>query len=122
MFAVHSRYKREAYNGSPFASKILHQNGVKVVLKSTLFTLRILQVTQSLVTGDHPVIDSRGLIYEAAMAHHFGLPADKALAAVTSISAEVAGLGHRLGKIKPGYDAGKDFSLRTEGSISSSGL
>lgn len=43
--------------------------------------------------------------YEAAQAHYFGLEAAKALSAVTSVPAELAGFGHRLGYIRVGHDA-----------------
>lgn len=88
MFATNARYKREAYRGSEFAPKILAQNGIKVVMKS-----------------DHPVLNSRFLLYEAQQAHYYGLDAELALAAVTSTPAEVLGLDHRLGFIQEGYDA-----------------
>lgn len=45
-------------------------------------------------------------MYEAALAHYYGLPADVAIASLTTTPAEVAGYGHRLGYVKPGYDAG----------------
>jgi imidazolonepropionase-like amidohydrolase len=41
----------------------------------------------------------------AAQAHAFGLEWNRALAAVTTTSATVAGLDHRLGFVRPGYDA-----------------
>ncbi|BEJ10967.1 hypothetical protein CspHIS471_0103890 [Cutaneotrichosporon sp. HIS471] len=88
IFANNARYKREAYRGSPYAAKVLDEAGLKVIMKS-----------------DHPVIDSRFLIYEAAQAHAFGLEWNRALAAVTTTPATVAGLGHRLGYARPGYDA-----------------
>ncbi|KAF8750694.1 Carbohydrate esterase family 9 protein [Rhizoctonia solani] len=73
LFATNARYKYEAYRGSEFAPKILHDNGFRVVMKS-----------------DHPVLNSRYLLYEAAQAHYY---------------AEVAGFGHRLGRVQNGYDA-----------------
>ncbi|KAH7106018.1 hypothetical protein BKA62DRAFT_348569 [Auriculariales sp. MPI-PUGE-AT-0066] len=88
MFATNARYKREAYRGSEFAPKILHEAGLRVVMKS-----------------DHPVLNSRYLLYEAQQAFFYGLPAEVALAAVTSTSASVLGLDHRLGSIRTGYDA-----------------
>ncbi|KAG9118853.1 hypothetical protein FRC07_006429, partial [Ceratobasidium sp. 392] len=88
LFATNARYKREAYRGSEFAPKILHENGLKVIMKS-----------------DHPVLNSRFLLYEAAQAHYYGLPPGPALSAVTTTPAEVAGFGHRLGRVKAGYDA-----------------
>ncbi|KAG8680359.1 hypothetical protein FRC09_018304, partial [Ceratobasidium sp. 395] len=88
LFATNARYKREAYRGSEFAPKILHEHGLKVIMKS-----------------DHPVLNSRFLLYEAAQAHFYGLPAGPALSAVTTTPAEIAGFGHRLGRVKAGYDA-----------------
>jgi len=59
--------------------------------------------------SDHPVLNSRYLLYEAQQAHFYGLPENLAIASVTSNSAEVMGMGHRIGYIKEGYDAGKYF-------------
>ncbi|CAE6413393.1 unnamed protein product [Rhizoctonia solani] len=88
LFATNARYKLEAYRGSEFAPKILHDNGLRVIMKS-----------------DHPVLNSRYLLYEAAQAHYYGLPAGPALSSVITTPAEVAGFGHRLGRVKNGYDA-----------------
>ncbi|KAF8217750.1 carbohydrate esterase family 9 protein [Mycena galopus ATCC 62051] len=88
MFATHARYKREASRGSEFASRILVDNGLDVVMKS-----------------DHPVLDSRHLIYEAQQAHYFGLPANLALASVTTTPARIMGQDHRIGRIIEGFDA-----------------
>ncbi|ELU40945.1 amidohydrolase [Rhizoctonia solani AG-1 IA] len=88
LFATNARYKYEAYRGSEFAPKILHDNGFRVVMKS-----------------DHPVLNSRYLLYEAAQAHYYGLPAGSALSSVITTPAEVAGFGHRLGRVQNGYDA-----------------
>ncbi|KAJ6595658.1 composite domain of metallo-dependent hydrolase [Mycena vulgaris] len=82
------RYKREAYRHSGFAPRILADNGLRVVMKS-----------------DHPGIVSRYLVHEAQMAHYRGLSANLALASVTSTPAEVLGLDHRIGFVKPGQDA-----------------
>ncbi|KAF8664356.1 hypothetical protein AX16_000728 [Volvariella volvacea WC 439] len=88
LFAANSRYKREAYRASEFAPRILARNGLKVLMKS-----------------DHPVMNSRYLLYEAQQAHYYGLPYNLALASVTSNSAEAMGMGHRLGYIREGWDA-----------------
>ncbi|KAL5631170.1 hypothetical protein ACGC1H_006866 [Rhizoctonia solani] len=88
LFATNARYKLEAYRGSEFAPKILHDNGLKIIMKS-----------------DHPVLNSRYLFYEAAQAHYYGLPAGPALSSVITTPAEVAGFGHRIGRVKNGYDA-----------------
>ena len=56
---------------------------------------------------DHPAIVSRYLLHEAQQAHYYGLPADVALASVTSTAAEVLGMDHRVGYVKDGWDAGE---------------
>ncbi|KAF5380445.1 hypothetical protein D9615_004477 [Tricholomella constricta] len=78
LFATNSRYKREAYRSSEFAPRILAQHGIKVLLKS-----------------DHPISNSRHLLYEAQQAYYYGFPENLAIASVTSNSAEVMGMGHR---------------------------
>ncbi|KAJ7242763.1 composite domain of metallo-dependent hydrolase [Mycena haematopus] len=83
-----SSYKREAYRHSEFAARILADNGLKVVMKS-----------------DHSAIVSRYLMHEAQVAHYYGLSTNLALASVTSTPSEVMGLDHRIGFVKPGYDA-----------------
>ncbi|KAL0956502.1 hypothetical protein HGRIS_002646 [Hohenbuehelia grisea] len=88
LFATAGRYKREAYRGSEYAPRILADKGVSVIMKS-----------------DHPLSDSRHLIYEAQQAHYYGLSSNLALASVTSTPATVAGLDHRVGFVKTGYDA-----------------
>ncbi|PIL26888.1 hypothetical protein GSI_10026 [Ganoderma sinense ZZ0214-1] len=88
LFASHGRYKREAYRGSEFAPRILAEHGLQVVMKS-----------------DHPVLDSRFLLWEAQQAYYYGLPHNLALAAVTSTPATVMGQSHRIGFLKEGYDA-----------------
>ncbi|KAF8893820.1 hypothetical protein BD779DRAFT_1435509 [Infundibulicybe gibba] len=88
LFATNARYKREAYRGSEFAPRILADNGLRVIMKS-----------------DHPVLNSRYLVYEAQQAHYYGLANHLALASVTSTPATVMGMDHRIGFIKPGYDA-----------------
>ncbi|KAJ7746634.1 hypothetical protein B0H16DRAFT_1556562 [Mycena metata] len=88
IFASFSRYKREAYRHSEFAARILADNGLKVIMKS-----------------DHPAIVSRYLVHEAQQAHYHGLSTNLALASVTSTPSETLGLDHRIGFVKPGYDA-----------------
>ncbi|KAH9176442.1 carbohydrate esterase family 9 protein [Lactarius sanguifluus] len=88
IFATNARYKREAYRGSEFAARILSENGLNVVVKS-----------------DHPVLNSRYLLYEAQQVHYYGLPANLALAAATTLPAQVLGLEHRIGYLKQGWDA-----------------
>ncbi|KAF8973201.1 carbohydrate esterase family 9 protein [Flammula alnicola] len=88
LFATNARYKREAYRASEFAPRLLAQQGLTVLMKS-----------------DHPVLNSRYLLYEAQQAYFYGFPENLAIASVTSNSAEVMGMGHRIGYVKEGYDA-----------------
>ncbi|KAG6895604.1 hypothetical protein C0992_000419, partial [Termitomyces sp. T32_za158] len=88
LFASNARKKREAYRNSEFAPKILADYGIPVVMKS-----------------DHPVLNSRYLMYEAQQAHYYGLDKNTALFAVTSAPAKAAGVGHRVGSLGVGYDA-----------------
>ncbi|KDN45504.1 hypothetical protein RSAG8_04828, partial [Rhizoctonia solani AG-8 WAC10335] len=89
LFSNFARYKREAYRASPYAPKILNENGLRVIMKS----------------DGPPALNARYLFYEAAQAHYYGLPEDEAIASLTTMPAEVAGYSHRLGFIKQGYDA-----------------
>ena len=54
------------------------------------------------IQSDHPVLNSRHLLYEAQQAHYFGLPPNLALAAVTSTPATIMGQDHRIGYVKEG--------------------
>ncbi|KAF8525610.1 hypothetical protein BU17DRAFT_41726 [Hysterangium stoloniferum] len=85
LFASNFRKKREAYRGSEFGPRVLADNGIPVVMKS-----------------DHPVVNSRYLLNEAALAFYHGLAPNLALASVTSVPAQAAGLGHRIGSIQQG--------------------
>ncbi|KAF9259723.1 carbohydrate esterase family 9 protein [Marasmius fiardii PR-910] len=88
LFATGARWKRESYLGSEYAPKVLSDNGIEIVMKS-----------------DHPVFNSRYVLHEAQQAHYYGLPAHLALASITTTPAKAAGLDHRVGKVKAGYDA-----------------
>lgn len=89
-FAEFSLYKEEAYDPSLFAGKILAEHGVPVAYKS-----------------DHAVADTSAqyLLLQAAVGHSFGLPADKALQAVTSVPAAAIDIDHRVGYARSGFDA-----------------
>lgn len=50
-------------------------------------------------------ISAQYLLLQAAIGHSFGLPADKALQAVTSVPAKAIDIDNRVGYIRPGYDA-----------------
>lgn len=88
IFASDSAYKREAWRGSSYAGMINNLNNITVVYKS-----------------DHPVLDSRYLLFEAQQGHHYGLPENVALAALTTSPAKVQGLDHRIGYLRINYDA-----------------
>lgn len=47
-------------------------------------------------------MDSRFLLFEAQLAHYYGLDPALALASVTSTPARAAGLGHRVGTLSEG--------------------
>ncbi|KAJ2931645.1 hypothetical protein H1R20_g5362, partial [Candolleomyces eurysporus] len=88
LFATTYRFKRESYRGSEYAPRVLADEGIPVAMKS-----------------DHPVLNSRYLVYEAQQAHYFGLPQNLALASITSTPATAAGLSHRIGVLQKGADA-----------------
>lgn len=88
LFADNMWYKAEAYVGSEYAGKTLWENGLTPIYVS-----------------DNPVINAQHVVFEAAKAFGYGLPYHAALASVTTAPAERLGLGERLGKIKPGFDA-----------------
>ncbi|KAM0720555.1 hypothetical protein Q7P37_004691 [Cladosporium fusiforme] len=82
------------YGGRPLPSspttsgKILHENAITPVDVS-----------------DNPVLNAQHVLFEAAKAYKYGLPYHVALAGVTSASAELLGLGDRIGKVKESFDA-----------------
>ncbi|KFA52757.1 hypothetical protein S40293_00862 [Stachybotrys chartarum IBT 40293] len=88
LFADNMYYKAEAYVASEFAGKILYEAGLTPVYVS-----------------DNPVLNAQHVLFEAAKAYHYGLPYHAALSAVTTAPAELLGMGKRLGKVKPGFDA-----------------
>jgi hypothetical protein len=51
--------------------------------------------------SDHPV-SIPDISYEAQQVHYYGLPANLALATVTTLPAQVLGLEHRIGYVKEG--------------------
>ena len=88
LFADNMYYKAEAYVASEQAGKILYDNGITPVYVS-----------------DNPVLNAQHVVFEAAKAYRNGLDYHVALAGVTSASAELLGLGERIGKVLPGFDA-----------------
>jgi len=55
--------------------------------------------------SDHPILNSRYLMFEAQQAHYWGLPPHLALLSVTAIPAAAAGMSHRVGVLQEGADA-----------------
>ncbi|KAG9253751.1 family 9 carbohydrate esterase [Emericellopsis atlantica] len=88
LFADNMYYKTESYIGSKQAGKTLYDAGLTPVYVS-----------------DNPVLNAQHVVFEAAKAYHYGLPYHAAMASVTTAPADDLGMGHRLGKVKPGYDA-----------------
>lgn len=64
------------------------------------------------ICSDHPVIPSQYLAIYAGMAVRAGMPEDLALAAITSVPAQIIGVGDRVGSLRVGWEA--DFSLFTD--------
>lgn len=81
-------YKAESYVASEYAGRILWDNGLDTVYVS-----------------DNPVLNAQHVVFEAAKGYKYGLPYHAALASVTSTPAHYLGLGERIGKVKPGFDA-----------------
>ncbi|KAK0388571.1 hypothetical protein NLU13_4814 [Sarocladium strictum] len=90
IFAEFSGYKWEAFSPSLYAGHILDKAGVRVAYKS-----------------DHSIdlLNAKYLLNQAAVAHSFLLPEEKALQAVTSTPAKALDLDFRIGYARPGYDA-----------------
>ncbi|CAB1129289.1 Amidohydrolase [Candidatus Hydrogenisulfobacillus filiaventi] len=57
------------------------------------------------IASDHPVVPSAYLGVYAGLAVAEGMPYGAALAALTTVAAEVTGVGDRLGRLERGYDA-----------------
>lgn len=102
MFATRARFKREAYRGSDFAPKILAENGLQVVMKVCKILRRPVCALTLRYQSDHPVLNSRHLLYEAQQAHFYGLESNLALLSVTGTPAQVMGIDHRVGFVKLG--------------------
>lgn len=86
IFADEWGSKKEQYDSTVHAARILEESGIPVALKT-----------------DHPALPGQQLLYYAQIAHHFGLKG--AIESVTSIPANSIGLGHRIGYVRAGYDA-----------------
>ena len=80
-------FKTEAYDGSVYAPIRLYEAGVPVVIKS-----------------DDDVV-ANYLLWETAKAHHYGLPEEYAISAITHNAAVAMGLDQRMGSIAVGLDA-----------------
>ncbi|KAH7136829.1 hypothetical protein B0J13DRAFT_449046 [Dactylonectria estremocensis] len=89
-FAENALFKAEAYGANLRGPKILNDHGIPVAFKSDH-------------TGEGNF--AKYLVYQAAIAHSFGLPEDKSLQSVTSIPARSIQQHHRIGYARPGYDA-----------------
>ncbi|KAL3290888.1 Amidohydrolase [Colletotrichum asianum] len=89
-FAENSLFKHEAYGANLRGPKILDDHGIRVVLKSDH-------------TGESN--HAKYLAYQAAVSHSFGLSEAKALQSITSAGAYSIQQGHRIGFVKPDYDA-----------------
>jgi len=102
IFANNARYKREAYRGTPFAAKILASEGIEIAMKVCPVSRVLFFLLMTDCQSDHPVMNSRYLLYEAQNAYYHGLPENLAIASVTSTPAKLLGLDHRVGLVKEG--------------------
>lgn len=86
LHAVQARFKRESYRGSEFAPRILTENGIKVIMKVCvgIFRLGAHAYADHHEQSDHPLVDSRFLLYEAQQAHYVRTPVHDLLFAVTN--------------------------------------
>ena len=57
------------------------------------------------INTDSPVVPQEQLSVQCAMAVHFGMPQEHAIAAVTRVPAEALGVFDRLGSLEQGKDA-----------------
>ncbi|EPE36915.1 Composite of metallo-dependent hydrolase [Glarea lozoyensis ATCC 20868] len=89
-FAEMGLYKKEAYEANLWAGRILAEHGVPVAYKS-----------------DHvgEETSAKYLLHQAATAHAFQLSEELALQSVTSVPAKSLEVDHRVGYVRPGYDA-----------------
>lgn len=81
-------FKMEAWDSTPENTALMSSAGVRVAVQT-----------------DHPVVEQRYLIHEAARAVHYGLPEEEAYRAVTLNPAWILGLDDRIGSIEQGKDA-----------------
>ena len=91
-FADRWGFKMETWDATPENASRLHRAGARVALMT-----------------DHPVIEQRYLIHEAARAVRYGLPEEEAYRSVTLHPAWILGIDDRVGSLEPGKDA--DFVL-----------
>ncbi|KAI1206475.1 composite domain of metallo-dependent hydrolase [Annulohypoxylon truncatum] len=80
--------KKELYNVSSYLPARVAESGIPMVL-----------------TRDHPAEHGQWLIYEAQIAHHYGLSAEDTVKSIIGHPARLIGLDNRLGFVRPGYDA-----------------
>ncbi len=84
--------KVEMWDAIPQNAYLLWKNGVTVSLHT-----------------DHPAIEERNYIGQAAIIAHYGMPDEAALAAVTINPARILAIDQRVGSIEVGKDA--DFAI-----------
>lgn len=89
-FSDFGLYKQEGYATNLYAGKILAEHDVPVAYKSD-------HVTEG--------TSAKYLLFQAAMAHSFGMPEIKALQSVTSVPAKSLEQDYRIGYAKAGFDA-----------------
>jgi imidazolonepropionase-like amidohydrolase len=81
-------FKMETWDATPENAARMQRAGVRVAIQT-----------------DHPVVEQRYLIHEAARAVRYGLPEEEAYRAVTLNPAWILGIDSRVGSLEPGKDA-----------------
>ena len=81
-------FKMETWEATPENAARMARAGVRVAIQS-----------------DHPVVEERYLIHEAARAVRYGLPVEEAYRAVTLNPAWMLGVDDRVGSLETGKDA-----------------
>jgi imidazolonepropionase-like amidohydrolase len=73
-------------------------------------------------SSDHPIINSKNLIYDAAKATFYGLSPEETMKAITTTPASILGIADRVGAIKEGYGDIVFFKLSNAHSTASGNL
>ncbi|KIY67956.1 composite domain of metallo-dependent hydrolase [Cylindrobasidium torrendii FP15055 ss-10] len=97
----------QTWHGPPVVALSVEHNSGKEEYRDSQFAARILSdanITIAIESG-YPNLTPRTLAQGARQAYYYGLSENETLAAVTSVPAIAAGIAHRTGYIREGFDA-----------------